>query len=544
MISQTTLEMVVRAVDRASGPLDAVQGKVDDLSGSVDKSAGSVTEYGDAFEEADGKIDQYSETTDKAIDRTDELGESAESAGKKIGPEGMASLVALAVTAFALLAVKLKEVYDEHKRVSDLAERLDLPVDEVKNYDDAWIGVAESLNDVARGFASLGEAQTAAFNAFRLDPQAGAKNIQPLVTRLAAAEGDQANKVDILRIAFGISQEKAEQQLNDELERLRKQVLVGTEYDNQGELRYIFKTNADIEGVKFGKENVDQLREQLKTENDLRAAREKDAEFKRKMGLVDKELAAQEKARAEASAEAAKADRIATDNALMNLHDLAAASREWYDILGLLQDEQTGAIEKVNQDIDKYVKESMKQVDVLTEQVTADLAGPYDGLVDSTKSALEDMAREADFSFKHLIERIISYLLQKRLFDAIDKIGNALNDAFSLAGGGGFLGKALKFISGNAGGGTASGVRLVGEDGPELVGGGINTFKVYNERQMAFAGAGATGGSRKMQYNDNRVYHLSGVDTAQMIAYIEAGREQDRNGTVQMMYDNGLGRMR
>ena len=99
-------------------------------------------------------------------------------------------------------------------------------------------------------------------------------------------------------------------------------------------------------------------------------------------------------------------------------------------------------------------------------------------------------------------------------------------------------------IFGNAGGGQESGLRWVGEEGPELVASGPNAMRVYNMRQMAFAGGGPGGAKQTIHYHDNRNYSISGVETQQVFGYIEQTRREDQRGIVRMLERNGLGSMR
>ena len=112
-------------------------------------------------------------------------------------------------------------------------------------------------------------------------------------------------------------------------------------------------------------------------------------------------------------------------------------------------------------------------------------------------------------------------------------------------GGGGLFSKVGKFLGGifgNAGGGQESGLRWVGEEGPELVASGPNAMRVYNMRQMAFAGGG--GSQQSTKYYDHRTYNISGVETQQVVAYIENTRREDQRGMLRMLERNGFGSMR
>ena len=86
-------------------------------------------------------------------------------------------------------------------------------------------------------------------------------------------------------------------------------------------------------------------------------------------------------------------------------------------------------------------------------------------------------------------------------------------------------------------------MHVVGEEGPELEVGGINTSRVYNQRQLAFmAGGGQQQAVPTVHYAP--VYNLSGVETQKIVEYIEDGRKRDQKGMLTMLYNNGFGRMR
>ena len=100
-------------------------------------------------QQAQASLDQLAVTTgalDKkatpAVDTLDDLaggiqdvGDAADvtdsaAGGLGLSLESMAGVVTLAITAIAVLATKLYEAWQEHKRLSELASRLDLPLRE------------------------------------------------------------------------------------------------------------------------------------------------------------------------------------------------------------------------------------------------------------------------------------------------------------------------------------------------------------------------------------------------------------------------------
>lgn len=123
----------------------------------------------------------------------------------------------------------------------------------------------------------------------------------------------------------------------------------------------------------------------------------------------------------------------------------------------------------------------LKEFQVTSLYVAKQMDASVQMFTDSVKDAFKNVVRTGEFSMKGLVTSIIAALLQKRLYDAIDKFGAALSDAMSAgqksSSGGGFLQSALhlftgtpdvKTPTGKAGGGYITAPTLVGENGPEL----------------------------------------------------------------------------
>ena len=190
----------------------------------------------------------------------------------------------------------------------------------------------------------------------------------------------------------------------------------------------------------------------------------------------------------------------------------------------------------------------LAEVKVTAQRMAEAYVSPVKQFTDNIKDAFESMVRTGKFSMKSLINNLIAELLQKRLYDAIDKMGDALETALSgkSGKGNGFIAGAAKFLGsffGYAGGGKASRTFVTGEDGPELVTSGINSLRVFNARQLAFNGAGGAGGSvAAMTYAP--VYNISGVETQAVVAYVERSKQEDQRGLLRMLERNGFGRMK
>jgi hypothetical protein len=527
------------------------QQSLDALADTTNKLEKSVSPAGDALGDLAGSIDDIHTTSIPAADAV---------GGMSAAILGWVGVAAIAIPVIVGLVSKISDAVEEHERLKDIAERLDLPVDKVRDYSEEWLGVVVSLNEAARGFDTLSAAQQRAFAA--LDIFAGGPNAaNSALTRVAAMSGSEADKVDVLRILTGLSEEDARKALDRELERLSK-------YAPRKGLTF-----GQAEGVNFGAENAGDLLRSGKIVPDARL---------KEMAEGRKELIALAKARAdgerEATAEIEKNDVAAKKlEATLQRHvDLVAA---WHhelakagDIPALLAEEAefkrtqedleelgdiTKSINKITEDGNKDVERSFKTLHRETEKSIEGMGEslekvqfPFDDFVDSVKEGLWSIARTGELTFKSLINSVISSLLQKKLYDAIDKLGDSLRDALNASGSsGGFLGGVGKVIGslfgggGKAGGGIIDRPTVVGEDGPEIAFPGRGGASIANLRQIAFVGS--DGGNQKgLVYAPVNHYSLSGVETQAVIAYIEQGQKNTQQGFLKMLYNNGFGRMR
>lgn len=172
---------------------------------------------------------------------------------------------------------------------------------------------------------------------------------------------------------------------------------------------------------------------------------------------------------------------------------------------------------------------------------------------DAFKDGLENAAERGKFSVKELVRFIIAQLVKQELFKAIDNIGAALNAALSAkgsggGGGGGFwaglVNAGASFFGFRAGGGNFSGLTMVGENGPELVGG---AGKVWNQQQLKAAGMGG-GGTFNYAPVSPITINGAGGDANQTALLVEGRIKQNNTKQMQeiqrMLERNGFGRMR
>jgi lambda family phage tail tape measure protein len=541
VIAPTTLAMIVRTVDQSTVPLTNIQNKVTQVTRASDNSSRSL-----------GGLARVGSRVSSALGSSG-LARALGSVNALLGVGGLVGLAGIAGVALAGLAGKIKDAVEESKRIKEVSERLELPVDKVKAYGDEWEKVALKINDAARGFGEFSNAQSRAFSALGVNQFAPGAQDKAL-TQVAAASGSRQTKVDVLRILFGLSSDEAAKELDRELERLAQRTSTATNRRT---------TVAEAEGVQFGAMDIDQLRRTYAIATDLELKRQQEAR---------KELEEVERARVEGRKDALKDIEEAEKEALKKrLEAFEAESREAqaaYQVELAGREEINAAIEDgmrqaadaaadmLDQTLDSLsaigdsirVQQGPQQMftgaraaldsyiaDV--EDISARAAEATSGWLHGFEDALVEVVRTGKLSFRDLAESIILDLARIQARAAAVGLGKAL-----LGGGGGALGFIGGLFGGNAGGGTASGVRVVGEEGPEVVAGGINTFKVFNQRQSAFAGGAQSPGGINLTYSP--IYTISGVETQQVVAYVERSREQDQKGILKMLHDNGFGRMR
>jgi len=546
MIQDTTLRMVVQAIDRASAPLDAVKARVEQLDTSME-TAGRTAE--DALP-AIGK-----EAVDLA-DNMDDLGRSAAGTAS-VFSSVWAEAAVIAGVAFIQLYKYIEEANKKHQELQDKAHALNLPFDTVKKYSEAWLDVAMSLNEVARGYARMSDAQSAAFKALGMSPGNAVENerIQRLIS---LGQGTDIEKSDALRRIFSDqikSDEKAleiiranQKQFLEEKKRLGlsdesiARLLAG---DDRGlapgmadRVRNLYGQNAP------GQLNVGQLLNsgRLPTPQGFENKQFADKAIEDMEKSIQRTMDAAARNRADAQKDSAKAEQQIIRDNYDQQQDIV---KQGLKIREQEEKALAAVIKENDKQIEKAGKDAWSNVNDETRARLKEMEVPVNEFVETWKDAMKDMVFFGDFSFKRLVARIIVQLTSKELFAAIDRIGDSLSNAMS--GGGGLLGGVKSFfgsIFGNAGGGQESGLRWVGEEGPELVASGPNAMRVYNMRQMAFAGGGPGGAKQTIHYHDNRNYSISGVETQQVFGYIEQTRREDQRGIVRMLERNGLGSMR
>lgn len=522
---------------------------------SIDKLANSTGNLGKAAGPTDKALDDLSDGIDGVKNVSVPAGESI--GGLSAALLGWAGVIAVALPVIIGLGAKIFEVVEESERLNNISNRLDLPTDKVKDYAEEWLGVAISLNEAARGFETLDAAQTKAFAALGIF-SGGTGAGDAALTRVAAMTGTEAEKVDVLRILTGLSEEDARKSLNKELDRLAT-------FTSTKNVRRT--TVANAEGVVFGAENAGDL---LRSNAIVPGARLKEMEQGRKdlesirKARIDGEkqaLADIKKLEDDAGARRMAAAMERQRKLIQNWQDQLSAAG---DIASLLIDDQD--FEKLGKQLQQEAEyandlaDSIKDISLAGGDALADLArdseksialirGPFDELIDAFKQAGDALVRTGDFSGKQFVNQLIAALLQKRLYDAIDKLGDALSSALSGgSSGGGFLGKVGGFIGGlfagggKAGGGIIDKPTLVGEEGPEIAFPGRGGASIANLRQIGFAGGGQSRG--ELVYAPVNHYSLSGVETQALIAYIEEGQKNTQQGFLKMLYNNGFGRMR
>lgn len=145
-------------------------------------------------------------------------------------------------------------------------------------------------------------------------------------------------------------------------------------------------------------------------------------------------------------------------------------------------------------DIQK-IRDMYKPVRQQTSEIGEFMKGVWQEVGRSIHSTLSDALYDWKLSWRSLLDIARRALADITAAIITSGIKGALKDALSVSGsgsGGGssFLGSIVKGVGslfGLASGGNFDGPRIVGEDGPEIVTG---RGRVFNARQLAFAGAG------------------------------------------------------
>lgn len=190
------------------------------------------------------------------------------------------------------------------------------------------------------------------------------------------------------------------------------------------------------------------------------------------------------------------------------------------------------------QEIDiESIRNLYKPIRRETTELGEFMKGVWQGVGQSIQSTLSDAIYEWRFSWRSIIDitrRALADILSAILTSGIKQ--GLMN---LLKGDGGFFSGFVEGISGFfglAGGGIFDGPRIVGEDGPEVVTG---RGRVFNMRQLAFAGAGAS-------INYAPTFNLSIQSTGdeetrqRMIEYVETRIQQSQSEFVRVLNRSGV----
>jgi hypothetical protein len=138
------------------------------------------------------------------------------------------------------------------------------------------------------------------------------------------------------------------------------------------------------------------------------------------------------------------------------------------------------------------IRAKYKSVKAETTEMGEFMKGVWQGVGQSIQATLSDALYEWKFSFKSLLDitrRALADIASAIITSGIKKALQSQLSSSSSSSSGGWL-KALGQLFGfAAGGGSQRGPRIVGEDGPELA---MGSERIYNRRQMAFAGMGSS----------------------------------------------------
>lgn len=192
------------------------------------------------------------------------------------------------------------------------------------------------------------------------------------------------------------------------------------------------------------------------------------------------------------------------------------------------------------------LEEIIPTVRRLAEPLTEAQKGVME-FADALTTGISTAVNNGALSIKSLGRQILAEFSKRALFNAINTLRDAIIKGLSFGssgttgGLGGFFAGFMKLFGASEGGQHGPGLRVVGEEGPEIIA-TKGTSQIINQRQLAFAGSGGNGRSVTMNYNPS--YQVSGVDTEAAFRYIEGTRQRDQEEMLRMLYRNGFGRMR
>jgi len=176
------------------------------------------------------------------------------------------------------------------------------------------------------------------------------------------------------------------------------------------------------------------------------------------------------------------------------------------------------------------------QSKVVVTKVLTDQQRAVDKFVDTLSTGLDNLAHSGELTGRSILKYLLSAFEAQALKDAIAGLGSYLKKSLGGTGGAGnsafgsFLAGIFGAFGHAAGGGRTSGMRWVGEDGPELDTGGTS---ILNRRQLAFAIGGGGGGG--VNYSPTTVMNISGTDPVQTAQYVEARLQANNRKQLEQM---------
>lgn len=213
---------------------------------------------------------------------------------------------------------------------------------------------------------------------------------------------------------------------------------------------------------------------------------------------------------------------------------------------GLISKEQFNA--RLGEQIDETllididaIRSLYKGVQVQTSELGEFMKGVWQGVGRSIQATLSDALYEWRLSWRSLLDIARRALADITSAIITSGIKNALQSQFKTSSSsgsstGGWL-AALGSLFGLAGGGRFDGARIVGEDGPELVTG---RGRVFNQRQMAFAGVGGA----QITYAPQIMFKVETKDEdgmrREVAEFVETRLAQDRAEFTRQLQRSGV----
>lgn len=184
-----------------------------------------------------------------------------------------------------------------------------------------------------------------------------------------------------------------------------------------------------------------------------------------------------------------------------------------------------------------------KAVEGLTEQLqlVREQTNAVNGLQDAFVATFEQVGHGANAMKTAFLNAFEAILAKALALDLVNALGLNKLSSGNDGGTGTILGSVFGALFAHAGGGTDDKPFWAGENGPELIVPG-GTTSIWNQRQMAFSGAGGGGSVNYAPTNNiNIVANDANQTKAELLRFITVQSQRDREELYRTLRNNGVG---